>query len=66
VAQDVIINEPDCGTILGLGSAALKKEKIMSHCRTVFGRVTLEDIVDPSAATAPKPATKFAKRRPSD
>jgi DNA-directed RNA polymerase subunit beta' len=49
VAQDVIINEHDCGTILGLRIAALKdgEEVIESLSDRVVGRVTLEDVYDP-------------------
>ncbi len=49
VAQDVIINEEDCGTILGLSATALKEgeEVIESLKDRVLGRVTLEDVVDP-------------------
>ncbi|HLG94649.1 MAG TPA: DNA-directed RNA polymerase subunit beta', partial [candidate division Zixibacteria bacterium] len=49
VAQDVIINEEDCGTILGLTTTALKEgeEVIESLKDRVLGRVTLEDVIDP-------------------
>ncbi|MBI3872520.1 MAG: DNA-directed RNA polymerase subunit beta', partial [candidate division Zixibacteria bacterium] len=49
VAQDVIINEPDCGTILGLSTTALKEgeEIIESLEDRILGRVALEDVVDP-------------------
>ncbi len=49
VAQDVIINEPDCGTILGLEVSALKEgeEVIESLQDRILGRVTLDDIFDP-------------------
>jgi len=49
VAQDVIINEVDCGTILGLNITALKEgeEVIESLQDRILGRVSLEDVVDP-------------------
>jgi DNA-directed RNA polymerase subunit beta' len=49
VAQDVIINQKDCGTILGLNVSALKEgeEVIESLADRVLGRVALEDIYDP-------------------
>jgi len=49
VAQDVIVREPDCGTILGLTVAALKEgeEIIESLSDRILGRVALEDIFDP-------------------
>ncbi|GAB4320499.1 MAG: DNA-directed RNA polymerase subunit beta' [Candidatus Zixiibacteriota bacterium] len=49
VAQDVIINEYDCGTILGLNTSALKEgeEVIESLADRILGRVSLEDVVDP-------------------
>ncbi len=49
VAQDVIINEVDCGTILGLNISALKEgeEIIESLQDRILGRVTLDDVLDP-------------------
>jgi DNA-directed RNA polymerase subunit beta' len=49
VAQDVIINEEDCGTILGLSVTALKEgeEVIESLKDRILGRVALEDLYDP-------------------
>ncbi|UCD64324.1 MAG: DNA-directed RNA polymerase subunit beta' [Candidatus Zixiibacteriota bacterium] len=49
VAQDVIIRERDCGTILGLRVAAIKEgeEIIESLADRILGRVALEDIYDP-------------------
>jgi len=48
-AQDVIINEIDCGTILGLDVEALKEgeEVIESLKDRILGRVTLEEVSDP-------------------
>jgi DNA-directed RNA polymerase subunit beta' len=50
VAQDVIINEVDCGTLRGLSMAALKvndevKETLYER---ILGRVALEDVVHPN------------------
>ncbi|MDH4157392.1 MAG: DNA-directed RNA polymerase subunit beta' [candidate division Zixibacteria bacterium] len=49
VAQDVIIREDDCSTILGLDVSAIKEgeEIIESLSDRILGRVTLEDIYDP-------------------
>jgi len=49
VAQDVIINEDDCGTILGINISALKEgeEIIESLSDRILGRVALLDIYDP-------------------
>ncbi len=49
VAQDVIINEIDCGTILGLDIGALKEgEEIIEPLRDrILGRVALTDIYNP-------------------
>jgi DNA-directed RNA polymerase subunit beta' len=49
VAQDVIITEDDCNTILGLNVAALKEgeEVIESLADRIIGRVILEDVVNP-------------------
>ncbi|MCK4427783.1 MAG: DNA-directed RNA polymerase subunit beta', partial [candidate division Zixibacteria bacterium] len=49
VAQDVIITEKDCGTILGLNVGALKEgeEVIESLKDRILGRVALEDVYDP-------------------
>jgi len=49
VAQDVIIREIDCGTIMGLEVSALKEgEEIIESLRDrILGRVTLDDIFDP-------------------
>ncbi len=49
VAQDVIINEIDCDTILGIHLSALKEgeEVIESLHDRILGRVALEDVFDP-------------------
>ena len=49
VAQDVIVREDDCGTILGLDVSALKEgEEVIESLRDrILGRVALEDIYDP-------------------
>jgi DNA-directed RNA polymerase subunit beta' len=49
VAQDMIITEEDCGTILGLNIGALKEgeEVIESLKDRILGRVALEDVYDP-------------------
>ncbi|MBI5709864.1 MAG: DNA-directed RNA polymerase subunit beta' [Candidatus Eisenbacteria bacterium] len=49
VAQDVIINEMDCGTIRGLSVGALKdgEDVIEPLADRVLGRVAAEDVVHP-------------------
>ncbi len=49
VAQDVIITEEDCGTILGIEAHALKEgeEVIESLADRIRGRVTVDDVYDP-------------------
>ncbi|MFH1279295.1 MAG: DNA-directed RNA polymerase subunit beta' [Candidatus Eisenbacteria bacterium] len=49
VAQDVIITEVDCGTILGLDTTALKEgEKVIEPLADrILGRVAVEDVIDP-------------------
>ncbi len=49
VAQDVIINENDCGTILGIDIGALKEgEEIIEPLRDrILGRVAMTDIYNP-------------------
>jgi DNA-directed RNA polymerase subunit beta' len=52
VAQDAIINEEDCGTILGLEKGALKdgEEVVEPLVDRVLGRVTAEDVWDRRAS----------------
>ena len=49
VAQDVIVNEEDCGTLRGLEVEALKQndEIIQPLGERILGRVTVHDIYDP-------------------
>ncbi|MDD4848436.1 MAG: DNA-directed RNA polymerase subunit beta', partial [Bacteroidales bacterium] len=49
VAQDVVINEVDCGTLRGLSISALKKneEVVESLYDRILGRVALHDIYHP-------------------
>jgi DNA-directed RNA polymerase subunit beta' len=49
VAQDVIVSEMDCGTILGLHTRSLKEgeEIIESLGDRIIGRVAVDDVVDP-------------------
>jgi len=50
VAQDVIVNLPDCGTVSGLEVGALKEgEEIIEPLGDrVLGRVVVEDVIDPN------------------
>jgi DNA-directed RNA polymerase subunit beta' len=49
VAQDVTITEEDCGTILGLDTAALKEgeDVIETLKERILGNVAGEDVFDP-------------------
>ncbi len=49
VSQDVIINEPDCGTLRGLIATELKnnEEVVASLYERILGRVTVHDIIHP-------------------
>ncbi len=49
VAQDVIISQPDCGTIRGVEMTALKdgEEVKESLAERIVGRTALRDIIDP-------------------
>jgi DNA-directed RNA polymerase subunit beta' len=49
VAQDVIITEHDCGTIMGMDTQALKEgeEIIEALSDRILGRVVVDDIIDP-------------------
>ena len=49
VAQDVVITEPDCGTLRGVEVSALKKndEIVETLAERIIGRSTLHDVVDP-------------------
>ncbi|MEE4114651.1 MAG: DNA-directed RNA polymerase subunit beta' [Marinilabiliaceae bacterium] len=49
VSQDVIISEPDCGTLRGLVATAIKKneEVVESLFERILGRTTVHDIYHP-------------------
>ena len=49
VAQDVIINEPDCGTLRGLQATAIKRneEVVQSLYERILGRTSVHDIYNP-------------------
>lgn len=50
VAQDVIINEEDCGTLRGIPVRALIRndEEVQSLYDRILGRVTVHDVIHPS------------------
>ena len=52
VAQDVIVNTVDCGTLRGLSVSALKKneEVVESIAERIVGRVSLHDVIHPLTA----------------
>ncbi|MDW3193597.1 MAG: DNA-directed RNA polymerase subunit beta' [Cytophagales bacterium] len=49
VAQDVVVNEEDCGTLRGLNVSAIKdnEEVVESLSERILGRVSVHDIYDP-------------------
>ncbi|MTI32996.1 DNA-directed RNA polymerase subunit beta' [Xanthovirga aplysinae] len=49
VAQDVVVNEPDCGTLRGLVVSALKdnEEIVEPLSERILGRVSVHDVFDP-------------------
>ncbi|HEX8138336.1 MAG TPA: DNA-directed RNA polymerase subunit beta' [Pyrinomonadaceae bacterium] len=49
VAQDVIISEPDCGTLKGISATAIVEggEEIESLRDRIVGRTSLDDVIDP-------------------
>jgi len=53
VAQDVIISEPDCGTLKGISSTAIIEggEEIESLRDRIVGRTALDDVIDPVEGT---------------
>jgi DNA-directed RNA polymerase subunit beta' len=57
VAQDVIVTEPDCGTIMGVDISALKEgeEVIEALSDRILGRVAVDDVIDPQTG---KPIVK--------
>jgi DNA-directed RNA polymerase subunit beta' len=49
VAQDVIVSEPDCGTLRGISSTAIIEggEEIESLRDRIVGRTATDDVIDP-------------------
>src|SRR6185312_989113 len=49
VAQDVVINEEDCGTLRGIATSALKdnEEVVEPLYDRILGRTSLHDVFDP-------------------
>ena len=49
VSQDVIVNEPDCGTLRGIETFALKdnEDVVESLYDRILGRVAVDDVYDP-------------------
>ncbi len=50
VAQDVIINEEDCGTLRGLQAITMKRneEVVQSLYERILGRTAVQDVVNPA------------------
>ena len=49
VAQDVIVNEEDCGTLRGLTATAIKRndDVVQTLYDRILGRTALNDVIDP-------------------
>ena len=49
VANDVIINEPDCGTLRGLTATAIKRNEdvVQTLYERILGRTAVQDVVNP-------------------
>ena len=49
VAQDVVVNEEDCGTLRGINVSALKDNEdiVEPLSERILGRVTVQDVIDP-------------------
>jgi DNA-directed RNA polymerase subunit beta' len=60
VAQDVIVSEPDCGTLKGIWAEAITQggEIIESLRDRIIGRVALEDVMDPIDGRTIVPASQ--------
>lgn len=60
VAQDVVITEPDCGTLRGIETSALKDNEdiVESLYERIVGRVVLNDLVHPISKALILPAGK--------
>jgi len=58
VAQDVIVTEYDCGTIMGIDITALKEgeEVIEALSDRILGRVAVDDVIDPHTGEVICPA----------
>ena len=50
VAQDVIINEEDCGTLRGLTATAIKRndDVVQTLYDRILGRTAMNDVIDPT------------------
>ncbi|MFI3298233.1 MAG: DNA-directed RNA polymerase subunit beta' [Rikenellaceae bacterium] len=50
VAQDVIINEDDCGTLRGLQATTMKRNEdvVQSLYERILGRTSVQDVIDPT------------------
>ena len=72
VAQDVIVTEPDCGTLRGLVASALKnnEEVVESLFDRILGRTALHDVYNPLSGElligSGEPITEVVARRIED
>ena len=66
VAQDVIISEPDCGTLKGISATAIIEggEEIESLRDRIVGRTALEDVIDPVEGARHRRGERRDQRRP--
>jgi len=72
VAQDVIVSEPDCGTLRGLVASALKnnEEVVETLYDRILGRTALHDVYNPLSGElligSGEPITEVVARRIDD
>ncbi len=61
VAQDVVINEEDCGTLRGIETTALKEnDKVIQELgERILGRFNLQEIVSPTTGEVIMPADDY-------
>ncbi len=58
VAQDVVINEPDCGTLRGLTATAIKRNEdvVQTLYERILGRTAVHDVIHPHTGDVIVPA----------
>ena len=64
VAQDVVINEEDCGTLRGIETTALKENDkiVQALSERIEGRFNLQEVIDPVTEEVIIPADSYITR----